>query len=136
MIREFWISDAEAVLSIDAAILDNVERMEVINYPFDEVRWVFDFNNKVVGYLFVNLDTCEITNFAFDEQHQRKGYGTRLFKHAVNWLKANNKLGAFVTVNSANANARRFYEGQGFRDVAKLPGHFQGEDAIFMAGRL
>ena len=94
----------------------------------------------VVGYLclWVVADEVHITNLAVDPEWRGEGIarfllGTLLVHHRDTGARR-----AFLEVRPGNVEARRLYEGLGFREVGRRRGYYvdTGEDALLLEARL
>jgi GNAT superfamily N-acetyltransferase len=56
----------------------------------------------------------EIVSIYMHPDYYRKGYGQKLFAHALEQLKSEGYKNCYLWVLASNANARRFYEKNGF----------------------
>ena len=87
--------------------------------------WVAIDNNKVIGYLagsiqnkpsYVTKTLAEVDNFYIEEEYRRQGIGKRLVeefkKDCINKRIEEIK----VTASAKNANAKAFYQNNGFDD--------------------
>lgn len=60
------------------------------------------------------LDWGEIVSIYMHPGHYRKGYGQKLFDHALEKLRSQGYTQCYLWVLAANTAARRFYEKNGF----------------------
>jgi len=82
--------------------------------------WVAEIGGTIAGFVAARLDRDEgmgeIHMVAVDPDHQRRGVGSRLTAHAVEWMAASGMTMAMVETGDdpGHAPARRTYERAGF----------------------
>ena len=79
------------------------------------------------------FETAEITNFAVLPQAQRKHFGTEIFTHTLNFLKARGVKEITLEVSSANIPAQEFYKKFKFARVSVRKKFYNmEEDALIL----
>ncbi len=139
--------DASRISALSQAILEDGLRP---SWPADRVLCHIKRTDSVVltarvpgplapqmaGFAIVLFgeDRAHLVLLGVDDGHQRQGVGRGL----VTWLHESAVVaGAFdvsLELRASNSGARRFYEAQGYRAGALVPGYYQGkEDAQRMS---
>jgi ribosomal-protein-alanine N-acetyltransferase len=94
----------------------------------------------VVGYLclWAVADEVHVTNLAVDPARRGEGIGRFLLGTLLARHRALGARRAFLEVRPGNVEARRLYEGLGFRVVGRRRGYYvdTGEDALLLEARL
>jgi ribosomal-protein-alanine N-acetyltransferase len=92
-------------------------------------------DGELMGFAIMQFadESAHLNLFAVDSAHRRRGVGKRL----LSWLEETAiTAGTFVIrleLRATNAEARKFYEAKGYREIARIPGYYQRvEDAIRM----
>ena len=79
------------------------------------------------------LDEAEILTLATHPDHRRRGYATRLLKHALATLAEEGCIRAYLELRKSNDAARALYEAHGFSATGQRPRYYpDGEDALVM----
>ncbi len=93
-------------------------------------------DNKVVGYanFYLIRDEVQVLNIAIDPASRKKGYATRLMKHAIALLAKQRAQDFYLEVRESNGDAMRLYQGLGFRKIGRRKRYYTetNEDAIVM----
>lgn len=80
-------------------------------------------------------DTAHLNLLAVDPLHRRRGVGQRL----VRWLEESAlTAGTFIIgleLRAKNQGARAFYAALGYRELAQIPGYYQGVEAAIRMQR-
>jgi ribosomal-protein-alanine N-acetyltransferase len=80
-------------------------------------------------------EIAHLNLLAVDPLHRRRGVGRRL----VRWLEETAlTAGSFIIgleLRSENAGARAFYAALGYRELARIPGYYQGVEAAIRMQR-
>ena len=92
-------------------------------------------DGAVAGFaiMYFGADHASLALLAVAQGAQRQGLGRCL----IGWMEASARVAGLAAirleVRAINGVARRFYRGQGFREVAQVPGYYRGvETAIRM----
>ena len=113
-------------LFIPGSKYDEKELEEIID---DENRpiFIYEQDNKVVGYVFLKLYDREATksvkkrksvyidDFCVDENFRNHGIGKTLYEFTFNYAKENGFDDIYLNVWNDNVEAYRFYEKIGFK---------------------
>lgn len=95
---------------------------------------------EVVGYLclWAVADEVHVTNLAVDPAWRGEGIGRLLLGTLLVHHRAAGARRAFLEVRPGNVEARRLYQGLGFREVGRRRGYYvdTGEDALLLEARL
>jgi [ribosomal protein S18]-alanine N-acetyltransferase len=90
-------------------------------------------NSDLAGFGIMKYldDDAHLLLFAVKPIYRRRGIGTRLLR----WLEQSAATAGteliFLEARKSSAIARAFYRGQGYRELAVLPGYYSGrEDAV------
>jgi ribosomal-protein-alanine N-acetyltransferase len=80
-------------------------------------------------------DTAHLNLLAVDPPHRRRGVGQRL----VRWLEESALTAGTFTIGlelrADNQGARTFYAVLGYRELARIPGYYQGVEAAIRMER-
>lgn len=90
---------------------------------------------NVLGFCAVRFvfESAEITNFAVSPVYQHKHFGTELFVHTLNFLKAEGVKNITLEVASSNKPAQSFYKNFNFTCVsARKKFYNMCEDALIL----
>ena len=120
-----------SVLTLGGAYLTLVTfKMVIINTVFAHY-FVYELNNKVVGYIgFRAIDEhAEVMNFCMDPDYQGQGFGTELFDYSVKYLKSLDVKTMLLEVRKSNKKAQAFYERFGFVKSHVRKNYYKTEDA-------
>jgi ribosomal-protein-alanine N-acetyltransferase len=105
-----------------------------IRHP-DSVVLAARAGTAIVGFAIMRYadDTAHLNLLAVAAAHRRRGIGRRL----VAWLEATALTAGTFTIalelRAGNEGARAFYAALGYRELARVPGYYQGrESAIRM----
>ena len=95
---------------------------------------------EIFGYfvLSVAANEAHVLNVCIDPSEQRRGYGRRLMKRALDLARWHRAERVFLEVRPSNPNAMRLYRELGFSEIGRRPGYYPAanhsrEDAIVMA---
>jgi [ribosomal protein S18]-alanine N-acetyltransferase len=143
LIRALESRDVEPVLAIQRAYPE-VAQWTALDYQrvadghMD--GWVGDENGEIVGFLIARqiATDIEILNLAVLIGTRRRGIGTALLKHALDWGRGVAAEKAFLEVRMSNLAAMRFYERNQFEVTARRPRYYMApaEDALLLAASL
>lgn len=85
--------------------------------------FVAEANGEVIGYVTTRLDRFtgigRIPNLAVDERFRGRGIGTRLIRHAVEWMRGQGMAMAKIETLDQNPRGQELYPRCGFREVAR-----------------
>ena len=97
------------------------------------MNWVYQNNNRVVGYLFgwKVMDEYHLNNIAVAESFRENKIGIHLLKNMVSYLKEVKVKSVFLEVSSSNLPARNLYEKMGFVPQGERKDYYtKGDDAV------
>ena len=145
-------ADLEAVLAIEHASFRTPWSRQAFLHELERNRvaglWVARGGGAreaadatpVVGYLclWAVADEVHVTNLAVHPAWRGEGVGRLLLGTLLARHQALGARRAFLEVRPGNAEARRLYEGLGFREVGRRRGYYvdTGEDALLLEARL
>lgn len=89
--------------------------------------------HKVIAFILAVREGEEvhIHDLAVSPEHRRKGVATALLAHLIAEVQGARRIR--LEVRASNTAARAFYQKQGFREAAILPGYYvDGEEGILM----
>lgn len=101
-------------------------------------RWLVldDGAGTVLAYagMWFVLDEAHVCNVAVHPQHQRKGYGRRIFSALCDMAQANSMSLMTLEVRRSNLAAQALYHACGFLDVGYRKRYYEDnkEDALIM----
>ena len=99
-------------------------------------------DNKVIGYTVLSfvLDESHLLNLAVIKTHQRKGFGLKLVKHAMEFARAKKATVIFLEVRKNNIKAVNLYNKLGFNQIGTRKEYYLTkngkEDALVLAAKL
>lgn len=92
--------------------------------------------SRIVGYLVAFLSGAEllVANLAVDEEHRRRGIGSRLLEEGFRRAVRQGAQYAVLDVRKSNRVAIRLYQKRGFRILGSRPRYYTcpAEDALVM----
>lgn len=97
------------------------------------------WENKVIGYigLWIVWEEAHITTFAIHPAYRGRGFGKRLFAHALEHIALRGCKEVLLEVRVSNTIAQKLYRDFGFLPVGRRRGYYSdGEDAILMKKNL
>jgi [ribosomal protein S18]-alanine N-acetyltransferase len=143
LIRALEPRDVEPVLAIqrsypEVAQWTSLDYQRVANG--DMAGWVGEEDGQIVGFLIARqiATDIEILNLAVLVGERRRGIGSALLKHALDWGRGFPAEKAFLEVRMSNLIATRFYERHKFEVTARRPRYYMApvEDALLLAAIL
>jgi ribosomal-protein-alanine N-acetyltransferase len=145
-------ADLDAVLHIERASFPTPWSRQAFLHELERNRvaglWVArgrrsgdgDEVSRVVGYLclWAVADEVHVTNLAVDPGWRGEGIGRLLLGTLLVHHRSTGARRAFLEVRPGNVEARRLYQGLGFREVGRRRGYYvdTGEDALLLEARL
>ena len=126
-IREAKLHDSEVINRLSENLGYEFISQEDANRNIGEIidsenqkLWLSDEDNQVVGWIHIfkanrvaSRPFCEIGGLVVSSEHRRKGIGSGLVKHAIEWSKLHG-LPLRVRSNTKRNNTIEFYQSQGF----------------------
>jgi|SRR5690554_3217807 len=103
--------------------------------------WLAEYKGVLVGYVVVahGGGDAELLNIAVAPGFQRKGIGSCLLQHAINYVKDHADM-MFLEVRVSNRKAIELYAREGFFEVGQRKNYYPTvngrEDALLMACQL
>ena len=101
--------------------------------PVDERCWIAEMNGERVGCVFVVKESEEVAKLRLllvEPEARGVGLGTRLVEECIRFARARGYQKLTLWTNSVLEEARRIYEGQGFRLVEEEEHHSFGKDLV------
>ena len=100
-------------MKIKTAIIRNTDERTMQLHAYDVRFYVYE-DGKEIGHagLTQSEDRFWISDVAIDDQYQHRGYGTKLIKHIIEFLKPIHRGNLWV---SCFDNRKTFYEELGFK---------------------
>jgi ribosomal-protein-alanine N-acetyltransferase len=152
LVEPMGTADLEAVLEIERASFRTPWSRQAFLHELERNRvaglWVARGERShqaaertpVVGYLclWAVADEVHVTNLAVHPARRGEGVGRLLLGTLLARHRALGARRAFLEVRPANAEARRLYQGLGFKEVGRRRGYYvdTGEDALLLEARL
>jgi [ribosomal protein S18]-alanine N-acetyltransferase len=139
LIRKLELRDIDSVLAIQRACPE-VAQWSVADYERGSTGaiagWTAEDHTGIVGFLVAQslFGESEILNFAVHPDCRRRGVGSALLAHAIEWSEHAHDRRIMLEVRASNVAAQRFYERHGFR-VAGRRGHYYSnptEEALLL----
>ena len=130
-LRTFDVEDIEEILDIEKQAFPKTpypkEDFLKFAHNFPESFIVIGTGQDIAGYIIFDMNG-HILSMAVKPQHRRKGFGTALFKHALQCVGRN----LLLEVRPKNLGAISFYKKLGMQIVGKIPRYYGNEDALVM----
>ena len=130
-IRKFKSEDINKILEIEKQAFPKsvFSKATFLNYAdnLSDTFIVVESNKEIVGYIIFDL-TGHIHSTVVKQSYRRKGFGKKLFMHALKCAKK----GLWLEVRSRNRGAIEFYKRLGMKIVGKIPKYYRGDDALIM----
>jgi len=130
-IRKVKRNDIHAILEIESQAFPKTaySRGTFLRYAraFPDGFFVLETNKRIAGYIIIDPDG-HIHSTAVKPAFRRKGFGTKLFAHAV----AGAQKRPWLEVRSRNSIAIAFYKAMGMNLLGKVPGYYGDDDALIM----
>ncbi len=147
-IEPMRLEDLDEVLAIERASFTNPWSQQAFAYELRDNRvaglWVArapdDASRSVVAYLCLWLigEEVHVTNLAVHPTLRHRGIGRHLLGTLLDHYRQQGATRAALEVRVSNDEARRLYEGFGFRQIGRRKGYYfdTGEDALVMEAPL
>ena len=138
MIRYFNVNDVSQIIELERELLgttlgESYFEMACGN-DFNYI-YVYEQNNKVVGYISFTFDgeIAEMLNFCVDKLYQGKWIGKALYLHAEEEFISEGAGSVILEVNRTNINAINVYTRLGFKEISVRKGYYSdGNDALVL----
>jgi ribosomal-protein-alanine N-acetyltransferase len=131
IIRKFEAADIGEILEIEKQAFPKTaySRELLLHYASHcpETFVVMETGTGVVGYIIFDK-SGHIYSTAVKAAHRRRGFGTMLFKYAIEFLDRK----VWLEVRSRNAGAIEFYKAMGMRVSERVPYYYGNDDALVM----
>ena len=142
--RTMRTSDVELVAQNEAAAYDHPWTKRII---VDCLRagyqcWVLANKQQIVAHavLSVAIGECHLLTLCVRPDHQRKGYGRKLFNLLLDRAQKQEAEICFLEVRRTNAGAIELYRSMGFVQTGERKNYYPGkgdrEDALIMSRNL
>jgi ribosomal-protein-alanine N-acetyltransferase len=143
LIRTIESRDVGAILAIQGACPE-VAQWTASDYERvadgEMAGWVAEEDDRVVGFLVARhiVSDIEILNLAVLGDARRRGIGTSLLQHSLEWGIAFQAEKAILEVRRSNLQALGFYERHHFEAIARRPRYYTApaEDALLLRADL
>ncbi|MGH7319971.1 MAG: ribosomal protein S18-alanine N-acetyltransferase [Candidatus Rokuibacteriota bacterium] len=148
-IEPMRLEDLDDVLAIERDSFTNPWSRQAFAYELRDNRvaglWVARAPDdasrpRVVAYLCLWLigEEVHVTNFAVHPTLRHRGIGRHLLSTLLEHYRQQGATRAALEVRVSNDEARRLYEGFGFRQIGRRKGYYfdTGEDALVMEALL
>jgi ribosomal-protein-alanine acetyltransferase len=131
VIRKFEPYDLEEILQIEKEAFPKTaySRGLLLHYAshYPETFVVMETGTGVAGYIIFDK-TGHIHSTAVKPTQRKRGFGTMLFRHAVEHAGRT----AWLEVRSRNTGAIAFYKAMGMRVTGRIPNYYGKDDALIM----
>ena len=142
--RTMRTSDAELVAQNEAAAYDHPWTKRII---VDCLRagyqcWVLANKQQIVAHAVVSvaIGECHLLTLCVHPDHQRNGYGRKLFKLMLDRAQKQEAEVCFLEVRRSNEGAIELYRSMGFVQIGERKNYYPGkgdrEDALIMSRNL
>ena len=134
MVREFLAKDIKTIINLGQQINPNFTKLfKVENLPDNEVIFVYENNNEVIGFLhiLINVDWIEILNVVVDEKHRGKGVASVLLDYLLSEVNIDTAK-IILEVRESNTPAINLYKMFNFFVVNIRENYYGDENAIVM----
>jgi len=131
IIRKFEAGDIGGIIEIEGQAFPKTAYSKelLLHYAahYPETFVVMETGKGVVGYIIFDKGG-HIHSTAVKAAHRRRGFGTMLFRHALNYVDRK----VWLEVRSRNTGALEFYKGMGMRVSGRVPYYYGNDDALVM----
>lgn len=131
IIRKFEPGDIGGILEIERqAFPKTAYSRELLFYyaaHYPETFVVMETEKGIVGYIIFDK-SGHIHSTAVKVAYRRRGFGTMLFRHALNYVDRK----VWLEVRSRNTGALEFYKGMGMKVSGRVPYYYGNDDALVM----
>lgn len=126
-IRPGTAADLPAVARIERAVFSDPWWDRTLLEGIQGWSLVVQAGRTVVGYIFLRAlaGEAEILNIAVAPAHQGRGVGRRLLAAALEQLRHAGIRRVYLEVRESNAQARGFYQRQGFRQIGRRSAYYR-----------
>ena len=100
--------------------LKNTKRMIDFILDNNSYGFIIKDDNKIIGFInaYIENDICDLENFFILDEYQKKGYGSNLFKYALDFCK--NKGCNIVTLVADDLDSpKEMYKKWGLTEIKK-----------------
>ncbi len=100
--------------------IKNTKRMIDFILDNNSYGFIIKDDNKIIGFInaYIENDICDLENFFILDEYQKKGYGSNLFKYALDFCK--NKGCNIVTLVADDLDSpKEMYKKWGFTEIKK-----------------
>ncbi|HNQ63016.1 MAG TPA: ribosomal protein S18-alanine N-acetyltransferase [Syntrophorhabdaceae bacterium] len=139
MIREMMENDLDKVLETERLSFISPWTKNMFRETYLSpitANFVININESIVGYIMLYSveDEAHIMNLAIHPDYRRKGYGSNLVAHIIEYSTARDIYNFFLEVREGNVDAQRLYKRFGFEVIGKRKGYYMEtkEDALVM----
>jgi len=80
----------------------------------------------------IEFESCYLERMVVDAEFRRKGVGTALVEHVVDYARKNGANKVFLDTSPKLTGSVDFYRRMGFIQSGYLRKHFWGEDVVFL----
>lgn len=141
-IRKMHIMDVETIETHELAIFGSslgqgMLIQELLENPVAHY-FVLEFQEEIIGYIgmWIEPPTAQILNYYIIPTHQKRGHGTLLLTHALDYMKQRGVTLITLEVRPSNTKAIALYERYGFKSEYVRKNYYSdGENALLMVWR-
>ncbi|MEW5993350.1 MAG: ribosomal protein S18-alanine N-acetyltransferase [Candidatus Zixiibacteriota bacterium] len=138
-IRDMRKADLRAVVELEARVFSDPWPRSAFEEQLSGGGWgalVAEADNRVVGYACYYTVDCEahLTNIAVEPAYRRKSVARLLLETILHVAEERGCEYVLLEVRVSNAEARAFYEKEGFRLLYRRPYYYRqpAEDALVL----
>ena len=122
MLRQMEYKDILSIIKIEEDTLNETLGFSMLNDILENPllkAYVYESNNKVLGYISLSFDGAiiEILNFCVDKLNQKSGIGKKLLNYAIIDSYKLDARSVFLEVREDNYKAISLYESFGFKKI-------------------
>jgi [ribosomal protein S18]-alanine N-acetyltransferase len=140
-LRSIAQTDISDLLLIEQAVSVVPWTSEVFKTCFESgyKGFVITHEKKVIGFVIISLtvDECHILNLAVARDYQRQGFGHRLLKHVLTFVKQQGVGIVYLEVRRSNTRAINLYKKMHFLLIGERKDYYPTvagrEDALIYA---
>lgn len=130
-IRRFKTEDINGILEVEQQSFPKTAYPKEVFLNFAKSSphtfVVIETGKDIAGYIMFDM-SGHILSMAIKRRYRRKGFGKKLFMHALNYARKRLQL----EVRSNNTGAIEFYKRLGMEIVGKIPNYYGDNDAVIM----
>ena len=97
--------------------------------------WGVCAGDTIIGFIMIRMvkEQADIIEFVVDSVHRRQGAGQKLYQFMETICLKNKLKTLFLEVSEINHGAQKFYEKEGFLEIAVRQGYYKSPEGLLAA---